>query len=272
VRRLRSALLGFVIAAAAVAGALASDDAWNKVGKALGKAADLRSDLKLGHDNEAKLGREVAQVLVDKFGLYQGEDLTRYVNLVGLSVARKTARKGIAYRFGILDTNTVNAYAAPGGYVFVTKGLLRRLKSEGQLAGILAHEIIHVDRKHALNAILKGRALGELGKLASKNSKNDELVKGIVEAIVEKGLPKADEYDADARGVPLASTAGYRPSGLPETLKELFSSKKDPGLLAAWNSTHPSTESRLQKLEKVLAKLPDEGVELPDRYKKRVRF
>lgn len=264
--------LGLALLLAAAALEADAGNQWKEIGKVVGKASELRGELKIGRDNELKLGREVADLLVEKYGLYEGEELTRYVNLVGLAVARGAKREGIVYRFGILDTKAVNAYAAPGGWVFVTKGMLRRLKNEAQLAGVLAHEIVHVDRKHAMNAILKARALGEISKLALKRSEMKDVAQGLVEKVLEKGLPRADEYDADARAVPLAAAAGYRPSGLSVVLDEHFASKKDRDLLAALNSAHPSTESRLERLRKVLDKTPDEGAELPDRYKKRVRF
>jgi predicted Zn-dependent protease len=225
------------------------------VAEGLKKAEALRDELNLGRDNEIKLGREVAAHLLGKYGLYTDEAVTRYVGLVGLSLVRKAGRPDLRYRFGILNTKGLNAFACPGGYVFITKGLLMRLRDEAQLSGVLAHEIAHVDRKHAILASLKGKALGALGKELTKGSDFDQLTQALIESVVEKGLPQADEYDADKRAVALLSERGYHPEGLSAVLQGLAKAGKEraaPEGLAAWNRRHPPMSSRLSRLQKEL--------------------
>ncbi|MFA5139326.1 MAG: M48 family metalloprotease [Elusimicrobiota bacterium] len=236
------------------------------VAEGLGKAAALRDELNLGRDNEIKLGREVAAHLVGKYGLYTDEAVTRYVSLVGLSLVKKAGRPDLRYRFGILNTKGLNAFACPGGYVFITKGLLMRLRNEAQLAGVLAHEIVHVDRKHAVMASMKGKALGALGKELTQKSDFDQLTQALIESVVEKGLPQADEYDADKRAVALLSERGYQADGLYVVLQGLAKGGKEPEGLAAWNSRHPPMSKRLSRLDKELAGVEAEGQLLQKRF------
>ncbi len=239
--------------------------------KAADKGANIRDELHLGRDNERKLGREVAAHLIARFGLYEDEELTRYVNLVGRAIVRKSQRSDLPYRFGILNTRTVNAYAAPGGYIFVTRGLLQRLRNEAQLAGVLAHEIVHVDDKHAINGFIKGKALSLMAGELGKKSNFDKVAKSLIDGIVERGFSKGDEYNADRKGAELASRCRYHPAGLPASLRRLYGKQKTKQS-ASFHSRHPPLQSRLRKLDRVLKKLPNKGSILKRRFRKNVVF
>ena len=102
---------------------------------------------------EIELGRAVASAVGSRYTLLRDEPLTRYVALVGNSVALQSDRPDIRYYFGVLDTDEVNAFAAPGGYVFITRGTLRLMRDEATLAGVLGHEIGHIALKHHVSAI-----------------------------------------------------------------------------------------------------------------------
>jgi len=104
---------------------------------------------------EHLLGRQVAARIAGNFGVWNDKSWTLYVNLVGRALAPYSERPDIKYRFAILDTDDVNAYAAPAGYIFITRGLLKKLDSEAQLAGVLGHEIAHVARKHIVKEVQK---------------------------------------------------------------------------------------------------------------------
>lgn len=176
-----------------IAGGLHAKPSWKNLKKGIERAKEVREELHLGRENEEKLGREVAAYLISRHGLFQDEAQTRYISLVGLTLARGTNREGIDYRFGILDTDAVNAYATPGGRIFVTAGLLDRITDEAQLAGVLAHKIIHVDDKHAIKGFIKAKALGALGGKIAEKSKFDSMVQDLIEGIAQRGFPKADE-------------------------------------------------------------------------------
>lgn len=213
-------------------------------------------------------------------------DVTRYVNLVGRQVAQVSSRPGLPWVFGVLDEPQPNAFSAPGGTVFVTTGLLRLMKSEAELAGVLAHEVAHVSLKHALRvygdvkanqcAAAKGvgRATRELNVGVSvggtKVVKSDQvrqlanealvgLTDQVADFIATHGHAHDDEFAADHEAALLMSTAGYEPAAFGRLLQRLPEGGK---LLAL----HPKTADRLAKLDACraneLAGWPA-GVEVP---------
>ena len=154
--------------------------------------------------------------MVETFGVYQDANVTKYVTLVGAVLALQSTRPGLDWQFVVLDTEGVNAFAAPGGFIHITKGLLGLMKNEAELAGVLAHEIIHVTEKHTVNAIQKGDAV----KVAVRRGR---LGGGMAQSLVAKMAEKAysdilnnkfsrnDEGEADEKGITLANKVGYAP-------------------------------------------------------------
>src|SRR3954471_3514725 len=137
-----------------------------KVVKDTGKV--IHSTAGIGLQEEKTIGNSVAVEIVSRYGgLLRDETITRRVNLVGRSVARYCDRPELTYRFGILNSPTVNAFSAPGGDIFITKGLYDIIQNNDQLAGVLAHEITHVTARHALKIIERGERLEGFAGLAS---------------------------------------------------------------------------------------------------------
>src|SRR5262249_45419213 len=159
-------------------------------------------------EQEANIGKEYASLLVGAAPLLDRPALQRYVNQVGRWLSLHSDRPDLDWRFGVLDTDNLNAFATPGGYVLVTKGLLARLKNEAELAGVLAHEIAHVVKKHHLTAIRKSAGIeagaGILAEYSSNRSRRpeatDKLIGGAKEVML-RGLDKSDEFEADRMGV-----------------------------------------------------------------------
>ena len=106
---------------------------------------------------EAQLGAEVSTRIRARYGVVQDQAVHRYVTLVGTALAQASSKPALAWQFIVLDTDAVNAFAAPGGFIHITKGALANLKNESELAGVLGHEIIHVTDKHTIRAIQKGK-------------------------------------------------------------------------------------------------------------------
>jgi predicted Zn-dependent protease len=204
--------------------------------------------------DEIAMGRGIAETLLGARLLVDDADLQRYVNAVGTWVAAQSDRPGIPWRFGVNDSDHVNAFAAPGGFVIVTKGMMNTLSSEAELAGVLGHEIAHVARKHHLNALRKGAFVNLLGAGAAagaSGSRSEELVNALVgptKELYARGLDKDDEFDADRTGIVLAARAGYDPYGLPAALQNLARIKADDPYLALLFKTHPSPGDRLYRL------------------------
>ncbi len=204
--------------------------------------------------DEIAMGRGIAETLLGARPLVDDADLQRYVNAVGTWVAAQSDRPGIPWRFGVNDSDHVNAFAAPGGFVIVTRGMMNTLSSEAELAGVLGHEIAHVTRKHHLNALRKGAFVNLLGAGAAagaSGSRSEELVNALVgptKELYARGLDKDDEFDADRTGIVLAARAGYDPYGLPAALQNLARIKADDPYLALLFKTHPSPGDRLDRL------------------------
>lgn len=200
---------------------------------------------------EIAIGRQIAGDLLGAAPLVKDDKLQQYVNRVGRWVASQSERPDLPWHFGVIDTTDINAFAAPGGYVFVTKGLYRQLRSEAELAGVLGHEIGHVIRKHQLKLLQQGRLieLGEklLAKQAGDNANVQTLI-GTGAEISARALDKGAEFEADRIAVVLAARAGYDPFGLPSVLQDLAQVSKDDGSVALLFKTHPLPEARIEQL------------------------
>lgn len=221
---------------------------------------------------EQLIGDSVALEIVARFGgLWRDEEATRRVTLVGSALARYGDRPALEWRFGVLDSDAVNAFSAPGGYVFITRGLYLSAPTDDLLAGILAHEIAHITEKHALKIIGRSEAISVAGKYASQYSGDvqkaesslaetrakagevspelaqylDLNIGKIVNLLLEKGFDPRTEYGADRLGRNLAATNGYAPGGLRAVLTGLQDKKVEPKQMF---STHPSLRNRLKEL------------------------
>lgn len=226
------------------------------LGKALKgiNSKDVKN-LKLGEtsqQDEIKIGREITGNLLGAAPLVKDNALQQYVNKVGRWVASQSKRPDLPWHFGVIESNDINAFAAPGGYVVITKGLYQKLGSEAQLAGVLAHEIGHVVEKHHLKVLQKSQLLalgaGALGKGLGKDNQAVKKLIGSGAEICARGLDKDAEFEADRIGVILAARAGYDAYGLPDVLQEISHVAKDDGSVALLFKTHPAPDDRLAKL------------------------
>jgi predicted Zn-dependent protease len=203
-------------------------------------------------EEETRIGRQIAGNLLGAVPLVRDDKLQDYVNLVGNWVALQSGRRDVTWRFGVLDTEDINAFAAPGGYVFVTKGLYRRLNDEAELAGVLAHEIAHVTRKHHLKLLKQSSVIGALGQAAGRKAKDsDPVVQNLIgngAEIMARGLDKEAEYEADRIGVVVAARAGYDPWGLPEVLQDMAGLPAKDSRTSLLYKTHPHPADRLAAL------------------------
>ncbi len=199
---------------------------------------------------EIAIGRDVAARLLGAAPLASDARMQRYVNNVGRWLASQTERPDLPWQFGVLE--------APE--LFITRGLLEKMSSEAELAGVLAHEIVHVLRKHHLKAIQKGALAslgGEAAALALKNTRSDardKLVSFGTE-MYARGLDKGDELEADRLGVVVAARAGYDAYGLPTVLQSLQAMNAQDSGLALMFKTHPAPAERLDALHAMQATL-----------------
>lgn len=227
-------------------------------------AEKLGQSGEMAEGEEIALGGHMAAMLVGAVALDKDVNAQRYVNQVGRWLSLHSKRPTLPWKFGVLADDTVNAFAAPGGYIFVTRGLLRQLGSEAELAGVLAHEIQHVTHKHHLTAVQKNNQLGAatdvLGYLGerqinkaggdhgdAKAAVADRLL-GASKALYARGLDKGDEFEADRDGLTLMARAGYDPYALLSVLQKLEARGSEDSSLALLLQTHPRPADRLKAI------------------------
>jgi len=188
--------------------------------------------------------------------LLNNPGVQQYVNRVGRWLAAQTERPDLPWQFGVLDAPELNAFAVPGGTIFVTRGLLEHMKNEAELAGVLAHEIGHVLKKHHLKAIQKSAQAALAGEGANMLLKDrapavrDKLISAGTE-LYSRGLDKSDELEADRVGVVIAARGGYDAFGLPAVLQTLQGINPQDSGVALMFKTHPAPAERLDALDKL---------------------
>lgn len=249
----RRVLVTFTLGVALATAPMASAEQLGKLGGALKRAQQLK-DVEMTEAEEQQLGAEVSQRIRARYGVAQNPAVHRYVTLVGMALAQVSSRPSLPWKFIVLDVDSVNAFAAPGGFVHITKGALAGLKNESELAGVLSHEIIHVSEKHTIRAIQKGKLvqMGADEKMsgAIMNKLADEAYK-----VVDSGFGRGDEMESDEKGIALANTVGYAPTGMNGFLNMLVARNKAAnntersGLFAS----HPETQERVEKMTKLIA-------------------
>ena len=213
--------------------------------------------------DEVTLGKDVAANLLGAAPLVNDPALQAYVNKVGMWIALHTTRPNLPWRFGVLDTNSVNAFATPGGYVFITRGMLMRMRDESELAGVLAHEISHVVEKHALTTMRKGALVDLASDALSRNKPEYAKLVSAGTEIFARGLDKEDEFAADRMGVVLSARAGYDPYGLPATLQTLSSINPKDDAVSLMFKTHPDSENRLDLVSNAMEGHLDQYADQP---------
>lgn len=213
----------------------------------------------IGEDVERVLGESISLEVFSRYGgLYQNEELTRYVTLVGKTLAEVTDRPALEYRFAILNNQEEHAFAAPGGFVFITIGLLQTLRNEAELAGILGHELAHINRKHLLNSW--HRLSGESTPPFSMTgiTQNPKLLEPamaqMTDMLFTRGIDKSLEHEADQDGLEYALRAGYHPAGLQYYLQRL--ARVQGSIQSVFFTTHPPIAERVQLVGR-LDKQPD---------------
>ena len=223
-----------------------------------------RSVETIDEPREIEIGRQLAAVLLGSKPLHPDMQLQRYVNQLGRWISLQSERPGLPWTFIVLDDTGYNAFAAPGGYVFVTKGLIDRCADEAELAGILAHEITHVTAKHHLHAMRKTAQSGVFTQLVASQIKTNAVgnlvasqVLALGRNLYSRGLDQTDEFDSDRNGVALAARAGFDPFGLVAVLQQLRTATPDNPMFTLALSTHPPAQTRLDQLEQAMGQRLD---------------
>ncbi|MBT8446720.1 MAG: M48 family metalloprotease [Gammaproteobacteria bacterium] len=216
----------------------------------------LKATTEMAEEEEIQLGSDLSASLLGAMPLVQDAGVQQYVNRVGRWLAMQSERPKLPWHFAVTDTDTVGAFAAPGGYVMVTRGLVLLMTSEQELAGVLAHEIAHVVEKHHVRAVMKA-AQREVAVEVARSAMDqqsllaEQLVKSGMQ-LYGRGLERGDELDADGRGAVIAARAGYDPSGLLALLLTLEAINPEDENMALLTATHPPVGDRIEALVPIL--------------------
>ena len=234
-------------------------------------------------EQETAIGEASAAKLVAVLGLYDDRDMTHYVSTVGQALATHVSRP-MEYKFGILATDARSAFGMPGGYVFITAGAIKSMKNEAELAGVLAHEIAHVDNRHLekeirakkLTGIAASEGFDQLGSRVPFGNYLKQLGDQVVTQALTQSYSRDKEDEADRKGTEIAAATGYDANGLKNfltTLKEMSDKNPDAQKQAngLWGSTHPSFADRIAALTPIAANLQG-GATNDDRFKKDATF
>jgi hypothetical protein len=190
-----------------------------------------------------------------RFGVVQDPAVHKYVTMVGTLLAQESERPKLPWTFIVLDTDGVNAFASPGGLVHITRGALGLIRNEAELAGVLAHEIGHVARKHTVNAIKKNNVvqLGAKETLSNRGPVLDKLANKAYEMVLENAFDRGDEIDADRQAVQLTQKVGYASGALGDFLARLDERNKDQPARNGLFASHPETRERIEKIRQLSA-------------------
>lgn len=262
--------LALLFAATMVGGACAGLDP-ERLGQSLGRIG--AAAMPIGPEKETEIGRGIAATVAGRYAVLRDPELTRYINLVGLAVAEQSPRRyEIDFRFAVLDADDVNAFAAPGGYIFITRGALAVMESEAELAGVLAHEIGHVDAKHVIDEIRRADVIQTAQDESQLSGALLDRIASLGTGLLFTGLSREDELEADALGLRYAAATGYRADGLIRFVDRLRALEgTDEGRLRELSATHPSPADRLEALRQGLVEHgidPEAGEVLDGRFRR----
>ena len=245
-----------------------------QIGGAVKRVQQLR-DIQMTDAEEQELGAAVSERVRARYGVVQDAAVHRYVALVGTTLAQVSDKPNFSWTFIVLDTDAVNAFAAPGGFVHITRGALALLQDESELAAVLGHEIVHISEQHTIRAIQKSKAIqmGADETLSGNAALFNRLVDNVYLSILNNSFGRAEENESDEKGVALANRIGYAPQGLSGFLTRLQERNKDAKEKRGLFASHPEMKERLDRLSRQIAtqKLTGKAT-LAERYRKHISY
>jgi predicted Zn-dependent protease len=216
----------------------------------------------IGTEEEVQMGQELSAEVAKEYTIYKNPEVAAYVQSVGDKVARVSDRTDIEYHFTVIEKDELNAFAMPGGYVYVYTGLMKNLDDEAQLAAVLAHEVGHVTARHSTERLTAIYGYQLLASLLLGDDPNfwAGLVSNIFSTTGMLAYSRSNEYEADRLGLTYANAAGYDPDGMVELLTKFIDTERgEPSKLEEWLSTHPPSTERMNRVKTMVAGLTAEG-------------
>ncbi|MCP4693805.1 MAG: M48 family metalloprotease [Desulfobacterales bacterium] len=236
-----------------------------KMGKIVqGAGSIITSSMDMDYKSEFSIGESLALEGFSRYGLPIKDKLfQKYVNMVGNAVGRYSSRPKIPYYFVVVESPVYNAFACPGGIIFISSTLVKNLTDESELACVLAHEVGHVCRKHALQTIKRAKFFSGVSTISEATMKGEKgkefqsMIGDLQSAIFDHGLDQNMEYEADAEAMEIAYRTGYDPNGMIRVLSMLQKREEGAKKEGSWFSTHPPLSERIKKTGSLMSKYPD---------------
>jgi predicted Zn-dependent protease len=225
---------------------------------AINPVSGKRELMLFSEKQEIAMGQETDQQIRQQFGIYESKGLQDYISGVGQKIVPYSHRPNLTYHFAVLDTPVVNAFAAPGGYIYVTRGILALMGSEAELAVVLGHEMGHVAARHSMKQ-LSGQVLAQVGlvvgSILSKDIRKLAGLAGIGMQLLFLKFSRSDEYQADSLGIDYARKAQYAPGEMLRFFTALENMVADSGgqSIPTFLSTHPMTNDRIAKVKELIS-------------------
>jgi len=213
---------------------------------------------RISEDQERQIGEQDAREINAQLPLVSDPRVTDYVTQLGLAIARRTERANLDWRFFVVDSREVNAFAVPGGYIYVNRGLIERTRSMDELAGVLGHEIGHVVLRHSVKQMEKtGKVNAGISLVCALSSMcSSEVTRAAISVAGTAWFARHSRHDeaaADSDAVENVVRAGISPSGIPSMFETLLQERRmQPGMVGGWFASHPLEEDRIRATRRIL--------------------
>ena len=211
---------------------------------------------------EVQMGQEYSAQINAQLPIVRDPEINRYINVLGDSIAGLTSRgQELEWHFYVVDAPEVNAFAVPGGYIYVNRGLIERTQKMDQLAGVLGHEIGHVVKRHSIKQMeqMQGAQIGVTLGCVLLNACNSDLAQAginVAGSAIFAKFSRSDETEADEVGIQNVVRAGISPNGIPEMFQILINERaRNPSAVDNWFATHPTEESRIADTQRMIAQI-----------------
>jgi predicted Zn-dependent protease len=208
-----------------------------------------------GTAQELEMGSQYAQQIEQQLPMVRDPEVVRYINVLGDSIARVVDDRSLTWRFNVVDQPEINAFAVPGGHIYVNRGLIERTTNMSELAGVLGHEIAHVTQRHSMKQMAAAQRANyglSIGCILAPSFCQGLAGTG-VSVLAQAGFAKFsrdDETESDRFGVKYVTRAGIDPRGMPSMFRILLREReRNPGSVEAWFASHPVEESRIRTTE-----------------------
>lgn len=213
----------------------------------------------ISQDSEIELGKQISKEVEAQMKVLADAEVTEYVDGIGQKLAKVSRRPDLVYHIKVIDTEEVNAFALPGGYLYVNRGLIETASNESELAGVMGHEIAHITERHSTKQYTQAQLYqiaATIGAAVTGAGQVGQQAAGLGGALLFRKFSRMDESEADKYGLQYMVQVGYDPRGMETFFKKLLKLQEGkPSTLQALFSTHPPTEERIQEIQAEVAKL-----------------